>query len=832
MSEVGKTIALIRALGTPTDAQVTSAVEGWLDDHPEATTTVTDGSITNAKLASSFVTPGTASAYSSSATYAVGDYVFYNGTLYRCITAITTAEAWTAEHWAAAALGNDVSDLKSAINDITKQETVGTGYGVNIYGKTCGDVHISGNELENALIRKCGKNMFDKSECDATTDFVANTSKSYQPFVPIFLTPGKTYKVTFTVKDRDTYDATTWSNKQWICNDPNTITGTTINSSEFSSVSTKTVSITAGNSGCLYFINVWGEQTMLDKFFTCFDVMIVESGVYADETTFVSYSGSDVSFSDTVDATGCENLVIHRAKSDANLQTALPEATISWYMVLANAVADIAKEKERTDRYVDMAVSKCHPVPLFIDPIAGYNWVSMYEVSAFSSNNPTYADGTTDGNNGYFAISGTSGDDYVTIITGGNADISALTSTEKARWLGGVLIDDDGNATPCNFFYKTDTQFYVYPALTKSIISGQLAGIQTGMHLSKRGFKGYAQALWNINPKHCEKSKYLRKYRVGDNIPFYVYGGKVGASVDTRNLPTQYQNKYAASTYVLNMDWGSAQFHNTETGIEWSVNISGYSGYFEAYVGDSGKGVTTSTVDTAGSAYSFDYGTGAEVHCELYVDGVLKDSYIKKSKKLERVCLDYSDGENATVKIYSSKWQETGHGFSVGAMTWWVNERWDNSEENPYAYKAITQLFDSWGVFQTHAVQTELESLHSSAIGTPVPINNKSLSGMTSQWGRLWFYDYVQQENATVMMTDFGINDYNSSITSLQDETAPDGSTWPVSFTMTSYAESIGKLIKMATKNNITPIVIGLGYRNTGAIVWAQAAIDAQAVQV
>lgn len=116
MSEVGKTIALIRALGTPTDAQVTSAVEGWLDDHPEATTTVTDGSITNAKLASSFVTPGTAAAYSSSATYAVGDYCFHNGSLYRCTTAITTAEAWTAAHWTAVALGNDVSDLKSAIN--------------------------------------------------------------------------------------------------------------------------------------------------------------------------------------------------------------------------------------------------------------------------------------------------------------------------------------------------------------------------------------------------------------------------------------------------------------------------------------------------------------------------------------------------------------------------------------------------------------------------------------------------------------------------------------------------------------------------------------------
>ena len=36
--------------------------------------------------------------YSASATYAVGDYVYYNSHLYRCITAITTAESWTAVH--------------------------------------------------------------------------------------------------------------------------------------------------------------------------------------------------------------------------------------------------------------------------------------------------------------------------------------------------------------------------------------------------------------------------------------------------------------------------------------------------------------------------------------------------------------------------------------------------------------------------------------------------------------------------------------------------------------------------------------------------------------
>ena len=56
--------------------------------------------------------------YSGSALYSVGSYAWHNGSLYRCTTPITTAEAWTAAHWTAAVLGDDIGDLKSALNDI------------------------------------------------------------------------------------------------------------------------------------------------------------------------------------------------------------------------------------------------------------------------------------------------------------------------------------------------------------------------------------------------------------------------------------------------------------------------------------------------------------------------------------------------------------------------------------------------------------------------------------------------------------------------------------------------------------------------------------------
>lgn len=53
MSDTGKTIALIKALAPAPEIdpeQVKQDVEDWLDDHPEATTTVQDGTITKAKL--------------------------------------------------------------------------------------------------------------------------------------------------------------------------------------------------------------------------------------------------------------------------------------------------------------------------------------------------------------------------------------------------------------------------------------------------------------------------------------------------------------------------------------------------------------------------------------------------------------------------------------------------------------------------------------------------------------------------------------------------------------------------------------------------------------
>ena len=51
--------------------------------------------------------------YNSAATYAVGDYCIYNNRLYKCTTAISTAEAWNPSHWTPTSCDTELSELKT-----------------------------------------------------------------------------------------------------------------------------------------------------------------------------------------------------------------------------------------------------------------------------------------------------------------------------------------------------------------------------------------------------------------------------------------------------------------------------------------------------------------------------------------------------------------------------------------------------------------------------------------------------------------------------------------------------------------------------------------------
>ena len=56
-------------------------------------------------------------AYDDTSTYAVGDLCIYNNTLYKCTTAITTAEAWNASHWTATSIADEISRIDNDKQD-------------------------------------------------------------------------------------------------------------------------------------------------------------------------------------------------------------------------------------------------------------------------------------------------------------------------------------------------------------------------------------------------------------------------------------------------------------------------------------------------------------------------------------------------------------------------------------------------------------------------------------------------------------------------------------------------------------------------------------------
>ena len=85
--------------------------------------------------------------YSNASTYVVGEYCRYDGQLYRCTTAITTAESWTPAHWTETNIGTELESIKDAINSkvlyfTSVAVTAGTGDIVNYSNAAITNEHV------------------------------------------------------------------------------------------------------------------------------------------------------------------------------------------------------------------------------------------------------------------------------------------------------------------------------------------------------------------------------------------------------------------------------------------------------------------------------------------------------------------------------------------------------------------------------------------------------------------------------------------------------------------------------------------------------------------
>lgn len=124
-----------------------------------------------------------ANTYSSSASYAVGQYCLYNNNLYRCTTTISTPEAWNGAHWVQVTVGEGLYDKVDKVsgkglstNDFTntyknKLDGIASGAQVNVQSDwsetdTSSDAYIQ-NKPTNATTSAAGfMSASDKQKLD------------------------------------------------------------------------------------------------------------------------------------------------------------------------------------------------------------------------------------------------------------------------------------------------------------------------------------------------------------------------------------------------------------------------------------------------------------------------------------------------------------------------------------------------------------------------------------------------------------------------------------------------------------------------------------------
>lgn len=130
-------------------------------------------SLNDTKLNKTVVTD----AYSSSNTYAVGDYCVYGNTLYKCTTAITTAENWNSAHWTAVTVTDEIKENAVAISSTqpTTEEKIWIKKGKNFFNK---NRVFDGYRLDSAgsLFSHTGYSATDFIDVTANTNYVVNWS--------------------------------------------------------------------------------------------------------------------------------------------------------------------------------------------------------------------------------------------------------------------------------------------------------------------------------------------------------------------------------------------------------------------------------------------------------------------------------------------------------------------------------------------------------------------------------------------------------------------------------------------------------------------------------
>lgn len=384
-----------------------------------------------------------------------------------------------------------------------------------------------------------------------------------------------------------------------------------------------------------------------------------------------------------------------------------------------------------------------------------------------------------DAKNLYLIVSGNEGASVVTVDAASPLTFANLNTTPMA----GIIEYSDG--VDLISLYVSNGTLTVYPPLKETITGVKIYSLAVGIHLTEAGYKYYANCLYNTDRRYTRKNKAIAQYNAYiDYNPATSGITKIGSywwGKGVRNITNEsFRVIMNGCSEYLNCSLITGATASSPKGFEWEQNIAGKSGYFEMYIG--GKD---------GAPMVAEFESGYEFHFEWYLDGILADSYIKKTKRLEAVRFDFADAQTGKIKFYVTAGQ-SGYEAWITQMTWWETDETNGKIFSDYKVPCL--LMDSWGVYHDNAFQTRLVELLTENNGLPSYVINKSLGSTTSEWGLNNFYSRAWIEHPDYIISDFQINDVNTSVT------------------QETFVANMKKLIDASIGTGIVPVLIMQGH--------------------
>lgn len=449
--------------------------------------------------------------------------------------------------------------------------------------------------------------------------------------------------------------------------------------------------------------------------------------------------------------------------------------------------------------------------PLMVDT-ASFFWTNK-QATNFNQDNP-------------FKISGIVNSNTLNVLSGGQ-NTSVLTSVDSLASI--VVKFDDGTCKPYMLIGWSADTLTIYPAIDTAITDGEVVPLMLDtQHLTNYGYNAYSQHLFTENPRYCEKNKFIERYSgTIETTPFSSLQGTPYRYKAVRNDGDFYSCQYGNTGIFLiaYADYSTI----SEYGYQWEVSTNGVKGYLETYVGTCFGFYPDNT---------FTLDTGYKIHIECWIDGVKAYEKIKDNIFIERICVPYAESDDKVkLKVYLTHLRSEKDTLYIGPTTFWVNEiDRDNLIDK---HEVVAQLFDSWGVFgaadnyiedkdgnKWYQGQSgkELHRLINEDNGFILPYYNYSEGGMTTRWGKVWWYHNVWAFHPDIMITDFGINDYHTSMAQFPNFTDPYGNTisMTTAVTSTEFYQNMETLFDMCIRHNIVPIYVmcsrvgcDIGYINT-----------------